>query len=85
MAEYSKDYEKVSLELVPFDRFILWYCTIGTVLFLLFFNYMTTFEGVWIAGMPKSAFFVVVVGFVNIAIALVSRHGYKSHYDKILK
>ncbi len=83
--EQSNDYKAISFKLIPMDKFILWYAVIGTILMIIIFDHMTTFEGVWIGGMPKSAFYIVVCGVINLIIAAVSYYGYKSYYDKLTK
>lgn len=79
----EEDHELITFKLKRIDKLFVWYSIISVVATIIFFPYITTFDGVWIMGMPKSAFFLVIVGVINALIALTSYCAYRRYFAKL--
>lgn len=78
----EEDHELITFKLKRIDKFFVWYSIISIVAMIIFFPYITTFDGVWIMGMPKSAFFLIIVGVINILIGLTSYCAYRRYFTQ---
>lgn len=81
----EKDHELITFRLKPIDKIFLIYSIIGVIILYFFLLFMTKFEGVWIAGMPKSLFGMFVIGIIDITIGITAYFAYKNHFAKLEK
>jgi hypothetical protein len=83
--KWEQDHELITFSLTRLDRFFVWFSVIGTLVLIAFFAAMTTFEGVWIGGMPKSAFYILVIGIIDAVVGVGGYFAYKAYYDRLLE
>ena len=80
----QNDHELITFEMTKLDKYVLCWVVIGTILMIAGLDWLTTFEGVWIWGMPRSAFGIVLVGGIaNLILTAILYPAYKKHFKKL--
>lgn len=81
----TNDHELITFELTKLDKYVVYWVVVSTIIMFISLDWLTTFEGVWIWGMPKSAFGIVLAGgLANLALTAVLYPAYKRHFEKLV-
>ena len=84
--KFEQEHELITFSLSSLDKLVVRYCVISCIILMISLDWLMSFEGVWIWGMPKSVFGIFLVGVIlNAIVIFVLYFAYRSYFDKLEK
>lgn len=79
-----EDHELIQFELNWVDKVCLaWYIIFSIIVIFIFLPYIRVFDGVWIWGMPRPAFGLVINAIFCAFIVLLTQLLYRHYFSKL--